>query len=168
MSQSRHRLDAVDLAILNQLQAEGRISNVDLAERVGLSAPPCLRRVKALEDAGFIRGYYAELDNDKLGYPCIIYVRVSLKRQAEADLQAFEAYVVALPEVRECYMLSGEIDFLLKVVAPTIDAWRSFQTAKLKPLRNIASLKTSLSFIVSKSLPGVPVDQRPDLARNSA
>lgn len=157
MPQLRHRLDATDLAILDHLQNEGRISNVDLAERVGLSAPPCLRRVKALEDAGFIRGYHAALDPEQLGYPIVMFVMIRLKRQSEARLRAFEDHVCALPEVRECYMLNGEIDFLLKVVSPNTDAYRKFQAKKLKPLTNVASISLALSFMDSKALPGVPV-----------
>ena len=99
------------VVILNHLQTEGRITNVDLAERAGLTAPPCLRRVRALEDAGVIRGYHADLDPEALGYGITVFAMVSLKSQAEPDLRAFEEHVATLPEVRECHMLNGEIDF---------------------------------------------------------
>lgn len=158
MSRSRHRLDAIDIDILDHLQNDGRVSNVELAKRVGLSPPPCLRRVRALEDAGFIRGYYAVLDGEQLGYPIVIFVRVSLNSQSASDLKDFEDHVSALPEVRECYMLSGDIDFMLKIVAASTEAFREFQATKLKSFRNIAEFKLSLSFRDSKALRGVPVD----------
>src|SRR3954464_12284718 len=107
---ARPIIDSVDRAILSTLQDEGRITNVDLAERVGLTAPPCLRRMRALEEAGIIRGYHAELDAAQLGYGIMVFVLVSLRSQAEDALQAFESHIAELPEVRECHMLNGEID----------------------------------------------------------
>jgi DNA-binding Lrp family transcriptional regulator len=104
------RLDAIDWKILAELQGDGRITNVELARRVGISAPPCLRRVRALEEAGFIRGYRALLDEKRLGFEVIVFAMVHLSSQAEADLNAFEAFVRSQPIVRECWMLSGEID----------------------------------------------------------
>ena len=108
------RLDAVDRKILKEMQDDGRITNVELASRVGISAPPCLRRVRALEEAGYIKGYRALLDEKKLGYEVAVFAMVHLASQAEADLMAFEKFVRAQPLVRECWMLSGEIDFILK------------------------------------------------------
>ncbi len=116
------RLDAIDRQILEELQDDGRITNVELARRVGISAPPCLRRVRALEEAGFISGYRALLDEKMLGYEVTVFAMVHLSSQAEADLNAFEDFVRSEPLVRECWMLSGEIDFLLKCVAPDLDA----------------------------------------------
>ena len=113
----RERLDAIDWKILAELQRDGRITNVELSRRVGISAPPCLRRMRALEDAGIIRGYRALLDEKRLGYEVTVFAMVHLTSQAEADLAAFDERVRNWPLVRECWMLSGEIDFILKCVA---------------------------------------------------
>ena len=158
MHRSRVVVDAVDRVILRTLQAEGRITNVDLAERAGLTAPPCLRRVRALEEAHVIRGYHADLDPEALGYSITVFAMVSLKSQAEADLRAFEDHVAALPQVRECHMLNGEIDFILKVVAHDLQEFQRFLTSELTPAPNVASVKTSLTIRTAKQLPGVPVE----------
>ena len=158
MHRSRLMIDAVDRVILRNLQTEGRVTNVELAERAGLTAPPCLRRVRALEEGGAIRGYHADLDADALGYSITVFAMVSLKSQAEADLRAFEEHVAALPQVRECHMLNGEIDFILKVVAHDLREFQHFLTSQLTPAPNVASVKTSLTIRTSKALPGVPVD----------
>src|SRR6478609_2426738 len=155
---SRPIIDPVDRAILATLQDEGRITNVDLAARVGLTAPPCLRRMRGLEEAGIIRGYHAELDSAELGYTLMVFALVSLKSQAEDDLRAFEAHLADLPEVRECHMLNGEIDFILKIVAHDLQSFQSFLTSKLTPAPNVASVKTSLTIRTSKDDPGIPVD----------
>lgn len=155
---SRIQLDDVDRVILHHLQEEGRITNVELATRAGLTAPPCLRRVRALEDGGVIRGYHAELDPEALGYGITVFAMVSLRSQAEADLRAFEDHVRALPLVRECHMLNGEIDFILKIVAHDLQEFQRFLTTELTPAPNVASVKTSLTIRTSKYLPGVPVD----------
>ena len=120
------RLDAIDRKILKELQEDGRITNVELASRVGISAPPCLRRVRALEEAGYIKSYRALLDEKKLGYEVTVFAMVHLSSQAEADLVAFENFVRAQPLVRECWMLSGEIDFVLKCVAPDLKTFQAF------------------------------------------
>ena len=158
MHRSRIAIDGIDRIILRNLQGEGRITNVELAERAGLTAPPCLRRVRALEEAGAIRGYHADLDPDAMGYTITVFAMVSLKSQAEADLRAFEEHVAALPQVRECHMLNGEIDFILKVVAHDLQEFQRFLTSKLTPAPNVAHVKTSLTIRTSKLLPGVPVD----------
>ncbi len=158
MHRSRLQLDAIDRIILAELQTEGRITNVDLAERAGLTAPPCLRRVRALEEAGVIHGYHADLDAEALGYGITVFAMISLKSQAEADLRAFEDHVAGLPQVRECHMLNGEIDFILKVVAHDLQEFQRFLTSALTPASNVASVKTSLTIRTSKTLPGVPVD----------
>jgi DNA-binding Lrp family transcriptional regulator len=151
-------LDRIDRQILTLLQAEGRMTNVDLAERVGLTAPPCLRRVRALEEAGFIRGYHADLDPVRLGYGITVFAMVSLRSQAERDLAAFEEHVAAIPEVRECHMLNGEIDFILKIVATDLNAFQRILTTHLTPAPNVASVKTSLTIRTAKSAAGIPVD----------
>jgi len=152
-----HLLDAIDLQILDALQTDGRMTNVDLARHVGLTAPPCLRRVKALEDRGIIQAYHAALDPAALGYTITVFAMVSLRSQAEADLLAFEEHVAGLPEVRECHMLNGEIDFILKVVARDLQSFQQFLTSQLTPAPNVASVKTSLTIRTSKALVGVPV-----------
>jgi DNA-binding Lrp family transcriptional regulator len=151
-------IDEIDRKILDALQADGRMTNVDLAARVGLTAPPCLRRVRTLEERGYIASYHAHLDPVVLGYTITVFAMVSLKSQAETDLRAFESYVSELPQVRECHMLNGEIDFLLKVVAQDLRSFQQFLTSKLTQAPNVASVKTSLTIRTSKNLPGVPVD----------
>jgi DNA-binding Lrp family transcriptional regulator len=150
------RLDTVDRRILKELQDDGRITNVELARRVGISAPPCLRRVRALEQAGYIKGYRARLDEKLLGYEVTVFALVHLDSQAEADLKAFEDFVRAQPLVRECWMLSGEIDFILKCVAPDL---RTFQTfvADLTAAPHVRNVKTSLTLRNSKDAAMVPM-----------
>jgi DNA-binding Lrp family transcriptional regulator len=150
--------DEIDRQIMAHLQADGRMTNVDLADRVGLTAPPCLRRVRTLEEKGAIRGYHADLDPVWLGYTITVFAMVSLKSQAETDLEAFEAHVADIPEIRECYMLNGDIDFILKIVAKDLSSFQQFLTTKLTTAPNVAHVRTSLTIRSSKSLPGVPVD----------
>jgi len=150
-------LDSVDYEILAALQEDGRITNVDLAAKVGLTAPPCLRRVRSLEQAGVIHGYHARLDATALGFGIIIFALVSLRSQAETDLRAFEEHVATLPEVRECHMLNGEIDFILKIVARDLQSFQRFLTSRLTTAPNVASVKTSLTIRTSKDSPGVPI-----------
>ena len=114
--------------------------------------------MRTLEDNGTILGYHATLDSERLGYGVTVFAMVSLKSQAEDDLRAFERHVEALSEVRECHMLNGEIDFILKVVAHDLPAFQRFLTTALTPAPNVASVKTSLTIRTSKALPGVPVD----------
>ncbi|NAZ37450.1 Lrp/AsnC family transcriptional regulator [Rubellimicrobium sp. CFH 75288] len=152
-------LDATDRRILAVLQAEGRISNVALARRVGLSAPPCLRRVRALEEAGYIRGYRAQLDAARLGWAVQVWAQVRLRSQAEADLRAFEAAAQGWPLVRECHMLNGETDFLLRCVAPDLPAFQAFLTEHLTPAPNVASVRTSLVIRSAKEAPLVPLEE---------
>jgi DNA-binding Lrp family transcriptional regulator len=151
-------LDSIDRRLLAELQREGRITNVELAQRVGLTAPPCLRRVRSLEEEGVIRGYHADLDASKLGFAITVFAMVSLKSQAEEDLRAFENHVGELDEVRECHMLNGEIDFILKIVSKDLQSFQEFLTSKLTPVPNVASVKTSLTIRTSKQIPGVPLE----------
>ncbi|RPF72421.1 Lrp/AsnC family transcriptional regulator [Aurantiacibacter spongiae] len=151
-------LDRIDRKLLAELQAEGRVTNVDLASRVGLTAPPCLRRVRALEEEGVIRGYHADLDASKLGFAITVFAMVSLRSQAEEDLKAFEDHIKTLPEVRECHMLNGEIDFILKIVSRDLQSFQEFLTSKLTPAPNVASVKTSLTIRTAKHDPGVPLE----------
>jgi DNA-binding Lrp family transcriptional regulator len=133
----RVKLDRIDRRILRDLQDDGRITNVELARRAGISAPPCLRRVRALEDAGYIRGYHADVD---------------------PDLVAFEDLIAAWPEVRECHMLAGETDFLLKIVADDWDTYNRFLTSKLTAAPNVSHVKSALAIRLSKQNFGVPID----------
>ena len=151
-------LDSIDRRLLAELQNEGRVTNVDLARRVGLTAPPCLRRVRALEEAGVIRGYHADLDASSLGFTITVFAMVSIKSQAEEDLRAFENHIKGLAEVRECHMLNGEIDFILKIVSKDLQSFQEFLTSKLTPAPNVASVKTSLTIRTAKNEPGVPLD----------
>jgi len=153
-------LDQIDLQILEQLQDAGRLTNVELAQSVGLTAPPCLRRMRALEDSGVITAYHAAINPAKMGFTITVFAMVSLKSQAESDLQAFEDHVQKLPEVRECYMLNGEIDFMLKVVAKDLQQFQKFLTSELTAAPNVASVKTSLTIRSAKNLPGVPIEKR--------
>ena len=152
------RLDEIDRKILAELQADGRMTNVELAKRVGISAPPCLRRVRALEEAGLIRGYHAEVNDRELGFEVQVFAMVGLESQAEAELSAFEEKCRSWPLVRECHMLNGEVDFILKCVAPDLSTFQSFLTSDLLTTPNVASVKTSLVIRGAKDEPGVPFD----------
>ncbi|MEM9578701.1 MAG: Lrp/AsnC family transcriptional regulator [Pseudomonadota bacterium] len=152
------RLDPIDRKILAELQADGRMTNVELAKRVGISAPPCLRRVRTLEEAGYIKGYHADVDTRELGFEVQVFAMVGLASQAEADLTAFENRCRAWPLVRECHMLNGEVDFILKCVAPDLSSFQSFLTGELLTTPNVASVKTSLVIRGAKDDPGVPFD----------
>lgn len=158
MNDTRVKLDKIDLRILHDLQEDGRITNVELARRAGISAPPCLRRVRALEEAGFVQGYHADLNARALGYNVTVFAHVGLKSQAEVDLDAFETLVRSWPEVRECHMLAGETDFLLKVVAPDWEEYQTFLTSKLTAAANVSHVKSALSVRTSKQLAGVPIE----------
>jgi len=150
-------LDKIDWHIIQILQEEGRITNVELSRRVGISAPPCLRRVRALED-GYIRGYHADINARELGFEVQVFAMVRLNSQAEADLAAFEARCRAWPLVRECHMLNGEIDFILKCVSPDLSTFQSFLTEELLKADHVANVKTSLVIRCAKDEPGLPFD----------
>jgi DNA-binding Lrp family transcriptional regulator len=152
------RLDPIDRKILAELQADGRMTNVELAKRVGISAPPCLRRVRTLEENGFIKGYHAEVNAKELGFEVQVFANVGLASQAESDLSAFESKCKSWPLVRECHMLNGEVDFLLKCVAPDLSSFQTFLTGELLTTPNVASVKTSLVIRGKKDEPGVPFD----------
>ena len=150
-----HRLDATDRRILRELMADGALTNVALAQKVGLSAPPCLRRVRALEDAGVIQGYTALVDEQALGFELTAFALVGLHSQAEPDLRAFENRVLGWPIVREAYMLSGESDYILKCVAPDLPSFQDFILKQLTAAPNVASVKTNLAIRRAKLAPGV-------------
>lgn len=154
----RVKLDAIDRHILQDLQENGRMTNVELAARAGISAPPCLRRVRALEKAGYLRGYHAEVNAKALGFDVTVFALVGLHSQAETDLVAFEKRVAGWPLVRDCFMLAGEVDFLLKIVAHDWDEYQTFLTSELTAAPNVAQVKSSLAIRASKTLAGVPFD----------
>ena len=150
-------LDPIDRKILAEIQADGRITNVELARRVGISAPPCLRRVRALEEAGYIQGYLGLLDARLLGFDVTVFASVHLSSQADADLKAFEDFVRKQPLVRECWMLSGDVDFILKCVAPDMATFQDF-VGHLTAAPHVRNVRTSLVLHNSKYEPGVPLN----------
>ena len=153
----RAKLDGVDRSILRALQDDGRMTNVELARRAEISAPPCLRRVRALEEGGYIRGYHADINPEALGFGVTVFAQVGLSSQAETDLKAFEALMQSWPEVRECHMLAGETDFLLRIVAVDWDAYQRFLTTRLTAAPNVTHVKSSLAIRTCKNVPGVPI-----------
>lgn len=150
-------LDATDWRILRELQADGRITNLALAGKIGLSPPPCLRRVRALEEAGLITGYTAILDEAALGFALTAFAMVRLHNQAETDLRAFENALLGWPMVREAHMLSGESDYMLKCVARDLTSFQAFVLDQLTAAPNVASVKTFLTIRKAKSEYGVPI-----------
>lgn len=154
----RIKLDKIDRKILDALQKDGRITNVDLSKLAGISAPPCLRRVRALEDAGLIKSYHARLNAQALGFGIIVFAHVKLKSQAETDLKKFEDQCKEWRLVRECHMLSGEVDYLLKIVAKDWDSYQKFLTEDLTAAENVISVKTMPLVRTAKEKPGVPVE----------
>jgi DNA-binding Lrp family transcriptional regulator len=153
----KSRLDDIDWKILAELQSDGRMTNVELASRVGISAPPCLRRVRVLEEAGIIQGYRALLNEKELGYDVLAFAMVGLQSQSEVDLIAFEDLVRSWPLVRECWMLSGEVDFILKCVSPDLRAFQTFIIQDLTAAPNVANVKTTLAIRASKAEAIVPL-----------
>jgi len=152
------KLDPIDRKILAELQGDGRMTNVELSRRVGISAPPCLRRVRTLEETGFIKGYHADVNARELGFEVQVFAMVSLTSQAEVVLSGFEGRARSWPLVRECHMLNGEIDFILKCVAPDLSTFQTFLTEELTAADNVASVKTSLVIRNAKDDPGVPFE----------
>ena len=150
-------IDEVDRLILAELQGDGRMTNVELARRVGLSAPPCLRRVRRLEEAGVIRGYHADLDPGVLGWEITFFALVGLETQKLSVLSAFETAVSAWPEVRECHMIRGGGDFMLRLVARDT-AHENALTARLTDAPSVLRVQTLQTIRTTKDLSGVPVD----------
>lgn len=153
----RVKLDRIDLQILQDLQEDGRITNVELARRAGISAPPCLRRVRALEEAGYIKGYHADLDAEALGFEVTFFALVGLNSQSEAVLNGFETLVGRWPEVRECHMARGPDDFVLRLVARNT-AHENELTQRLTSAAHVVTVKTIQVIRTAKSTPGVPID----------
>ncbi|MDX1401574.1 MAG: Lrp/AsnC family transcriptional regulator [Kiloniellales bacterium] len=153
----RVKLDRIDLQILTDLQADGRITNVELARRAGISAPPCLRRVRALEEAGFIKGYHADLEAESLGFEVAFFALIGLDNQSDPVLREFEETVGAWPEVRECHMARGPHDFVLRLVARNT-AHENELTQRLTAGPHVVTVQTIQIIRSSKELPGVPID----------
>ena len=155
----RGRLDSIDRAILKELQLDGNVTNVELARRVGLSAPPCLRRVRALESAGIIKAYRAMLDPKALGFEVVCFAMIQLTTQGRDDLAVFVERVKDWPAVRECWTLSGDIDFILKCVTPDLSAFQAF-VAELTALPKVRNVRTALTLDLVKDEPLVPLEGR--------
>ena len=150
-------LDITDLKILRELQKNGRLTNVELASRIGLSPPPCLRRVQVLEKQGYIAGYRALLDAPKLGFDVQLFAMVGLKSQSEGELRAFESLVAQWPLVREAYAISGEADFILRCMGSDLAELQDFIIKTLTAAPQVDSVKTTMIMRVSKYEPGVPI-----------
>jgi len=151
------KLDRIDLTILREMQKNGRITNVELAEMAGISAPPCLRRVRALEEAGYIRGYHADIAPDKMGFGMTVFIHVGLANHAESDLNHFAKIVESWPQVRESYMLTGDSDYLIKVVAEDWEAFQKFLTSQLASAPNVSHVKSFPTMRRTKYDVGVPI-----------
>ena len=152
MTVLRADLDAIDIKILRELQRDGRMTNVELAERVGISAPPCLRRVRKLEEGGVIQGYHALLNGPKLGFDLVAFCMVGLKRQADADLKSFAKRVEAWPIVREAWMVSGDIDFLLRCTAENLTVFQNFVIEELTADEHVDTVRPMLTIRQVKQL----------------
>lgn len=153
----RGKLDVIDLKILTDLQNDGRMTNVDLARNVGISAPPCLRRVRSLEEQEFVRGYHADLNEDVLGFGVTVFAQVGLSSHSDKDLRAFQDQLQDWPLVREAYLMAGESDFILKVVARDWDEYQRFLTEELTAAPNVTNIRSSLAVGTAKREPGVPM-----------
>ena len=151
-------LDEIDRRILASLQAHARLRNVELAEKVGLSASPCLRRVKRLEETGVIRGFATLVDPEAVGLPVSVFVQVTLERQSEAALETFESHIAEWPEVMECYLMTGDADYLLRVVAADLTAYQEFLMNKLTRVKGVASIKSSFALRRIAYRTALPVD----------
>lgn len=150
-------LDAIDRKILRALQAAGKISIGELAEKVGLSPSPCARRVRMLEKAGTIKGYAAIVDQKKIGLPISAFASIKLERQREEDLDRFAEAVSRWPEVLDCYLMTGQRDYLLRVVAADLEAYERFLKDKLTRLDNVASIETSFALGQVKRSEALPI-----------
>jgi Lrp/AsnC family transcriptional regulator, leucine-responsive regulatory protein len=150
-------LDAIDLRILARLQDNARLTNVELAEAVGLSPSPCLRRVRELEQLGTIRRYVALLDPAAIGLPVSVFVNVTLERQVETALERFEAAILKRPEVMECYLMTGDADYLLRVVTADLSAYERFLVEHLTRVPGVASIKSSFALKQVKYRTALPM-----------
>lgn len=139
------KLDKIDLKILTHLQSNARMTNADLAEKVGLSPTPCLRRLRRLETEGVIKGYRTDVNRDVLGLPVTVIILVKLEKEDESALKAFEQTIISRPEVMECHLVTGKFDYFLRVVLPTLTAYESFLSESLLRTENIATIESSFT-----------------------
>ncbi|MBN8845824.1 MAG: Lrp/AsnC family transcriptional regulator [Sphingomonadales bacterium] len=153
-------ISPIDRKILLALQEDGRMTNQDLSERVGLSPSPCLRRVRALEESGVIDRYVALVDPAKLNLSVTAFVRVRLERQDDTGLEIFERTVASLPEVMDCYLMTGDCDYQLRVLVPSLDAFEDFLRQKLTRIEGVSQLTTSLGLRPVVNRTSVPVAER--------
>jgi len=138
-------IDAIDRKIVAALQEDGRMTTQDLADRVGLSASPCARRVRLLEEAGIIKGYVAVVDQGKVGLPISVFASVKLERQREEELDRFSQAILRWPEVADCYLMTGQRDYLLRIVVPDLESYERFLKDKLTRLKGVASIESSFA-----------------------
>jgi len=157
LKMSVFNLDAIDKKIIKALQCDGKITVGDLAEKVGLSGSPCARRVRLLEDGGIIKGYAAIIDQEKVGLPVSAFASIKLERQTEEHLERFAAAVLSWPEVVDCYMMTGQRDYLLRIAASDLQAYERFLREKLTRLAGIASIETSFALVQVKRSEALPV-----------
>lgn len=151
------KLDSIDLNILDKLQGDARITNIALADSVNLSAAPCLRRVRDLEQAGIIRSYTTLLDAERLGWNVSVFIEVRLEKQVASDLQIFEKHIEGYPEVMECYLMTGTSDYLLRVVAKDLQSLQAFITDQLASIPNVANLRSSIALKQVKYKTALPL-----------
>jgi len=158
---AQFKLDSIDHRILNALQENARLSNVDLARQVGLSPSPCLRRVRALEEAGIIRRYATLVDQAEVGLPVSVFVSVSLERQIETALETFEEAIQERPEVMECYLMTGTADYLLRVVVSDLAAYEAFLKEHLTRIAGVSSIQSSFALKQVAYRIALPLDTVP-------
>jgi DNA-binding Lrp family transcriptional regulator len=150
-------LDAVDIAILQELQIDGRLSNVELARRINLSPPATHTRLKRLEEQGYIRRFVALLDQEKVGFDMTCFISVSLQLHQVEELEGFRAIINDMPEVLECFHVTGEFDYLLKVIIRNRQDLQYFVVNKLTPIPGVARIHTSLVLTEVKSTTALPI-----------
>jgi len=150
------KLDGLDLNILRALQSDSSIQNLELANKVGLSPSPCLRRVRALEESGAIKGYHAEVAPEALGLRFSVFVRVNLERQDKKAIEGFAKTVEAIREVQECFLMAGSYDYLLRVVARDIDDYQRFQMDVLTQIKDVRNIETEIPLKTIKSTNALP------------
>ncbi len=153
------KLDKIDLSILKDLQEDGRLTNVELAKRAGISAPPCLRRVKSLETEGIITSYQANLNGPALGFNLVIFAEVSLVSQNHNEIKSFEAQVDQWPLIRECYLVTGGSDFLLKLIVKDFEAYQEFLSTQLSMFPGVSQIKTLMVVRTAKKVRSIPLEQ---------
>lgn len=151
-------MDEIDKKILKELQSNARLSNQELADRIALSPSPCLRRVRALENKGIIRGYHASVDQEECGLPINVFVLVKLEKPTEDNMRDFEQHIEAMDEVLECFLMTGNHDYLLHVVSESLKTYEQFIRRQLTPLPNIASIESSFAFGQVKRKTKLPIN----------